>query len=274
MVGVELLRELVETVILTGKVSGSDPTSLLIIAEPESGKTSVVLERPCKAVEVFTDITGRGLHYVLLQNHDMSHIVINDMVAVLSHKQSVNKYTISQLNAVTEEGICKIASPGGIQEFKCGRKGIIASLTIDLVKDGRCWWNKVGFSSRMLPFCYSYPEALTIKIKAVIDDETAGLLPPTRQAKEFTVPAHSVNVTYEQKYIKEIRYIADIRSQLMNEQGFRRLKQYHALAQAHAILRNGFRKAIVGDQEVEFMRHVDLFVSYTTPRPLTKELLP
>jgi len=267
MIGTELVRELVETVILTGRVKDCDPCSLLLIAAPESGKTSIVLDRPCKAVEAFADLTGRGIHMVLAQRgKEITHLVINDLVAVLSHRQSVNRYTISQLNALTEEGIEKIATPGGVQEFKYGRKGVIASLTLEMAKDARMWWNKVGFATRMLPFCYSYPEELIIKIKASID-MNGGRTFSKKDNKEFKTPVLPFSVTYPEPVIKEVRYIADVRSSVMGEQGMRRLKQYHGLAQAHALWR-GRSKAIVGDEDVDFLKRIDLYVSYSKPRPL------
>src|SRR5437588_110827 len=67
------------------------------------------------------------------------------------------------------EGITRIATPGGIEKFEDGKRGIIASLTYSLVKDARHWWNKIGFTSRMLPFCYMYPADLIVQIKADID---------------------------------------------------------------------------------------------------------
>lgn len=264
MIGVELLRELIETVILTGRVQGCDPMSLLLIAAPESGKTSVVLERPCKMVEPFTDITGRGIHQVLAQNSNITHIVINDMVAVLSHRQSVNKYTISQLNAITEEGITKLALPSGVQSFNGTKKmGVIASLTLDLVKDSRNWWNKVGFASRMLPFCYYYPTDIIVKIKAAIDEKHLNKTKKIKP-KEFRVPEHPINVAYTARLLADVRWIADNRSNILCEQGMRRLNQYHCLVQSHAIWRQK-AKCVVTTDDVDFLKLIDRYVSYDKP---------
>jgi hypothetical protein len=286
MIGVELIRELVETVILTGRVKGVDPVSLLLVANPESGKTSVVLAKDCKSVEAFTDVTGRGIHMILAQKKDITHIVINDLVAVLSHKQSVNRYTISQLNALTEEGISKLATPAGIQEYEGGRKGIIASLTTDMASDARHWWNKVGFASRMLPFCYYYPDELIIQIKNEIDAQVTNLpaLEPGRWArkakdarfadafkKEFITPSAPVSIIYPKEISDTIRYIADVRSHILEEQGMRRLKQYHAIIQGHALLMHlQDKKNIlkVEEKDLDFIKRIDLFVSYTKAQPL------
>ena len=268
MIGTELLRELVECVILTGRIQEVDPVSLLLIAAPESGKTSIVLERPCSAIEAFADVTGRGLHQIIKEKgKEITHIVINDLVAVLSHRQSVNKYTISQLNAYTEEGINALATPMGVERYNGkARGGVIASLTLDLAKDARMWWNKVGFTSRMIPFCYSYPIELNIRIKDSIDD-ARGRKEKKSAVKPFTIPAKAKVISYPEKFAKDVRRCADSRSTVMKEDGKRRLKQYHALVQAHALWR-GAKRPTVGEQDIEFLYSIDRFVSYETPYPL------
>lgn len=265
MIGNELVRELVETVILTGKLKDNPPLSLILIATPESGKTSVVLERPCKSIKAFTDITGRGIQEVIQDKPELTHIVINDMVSVMSHRQSVNKYTIAVLNALTEEGVTAVASPDGIEEFKNGRKGVITSLTTDLTGDSRNWWNKVGFTTRMLPFCYSYPDELKIKIKDSIDKSEEVTFKKLPKPQEFTVPQNLRVVNYPTFLIEAVRRVASIRSQIMNEVGFRRLKQYHSLVKGHALLRNDNE---VKEQDLHFLYEVDEYVSYDNPLPL------
>lgn len=271
MIGVEFLREVIETTILTGKIASIEPVSLLLIAAPESGKTSVILSKNCKAVQAFTDVTGRGLHEICKNNPDLTHIVINDMVALLSHKESVNRYTLSQLNAITEEGITSIATPRGIETFPAGRRGVITSLTLDLTKDSRRWWNKVGFTSRMLPFCYVYSPDLIIRIKEDIDlhagKNGATPIPKNGIVKNFLVPVRKLTVEYPSEIKNRIRVIADVRSVHLKEQGMRRLKQYHAMALAHAVWRNK-RRSTVTDKEVDFMKKLDLYVSYDNPERL------
>lgn len=251
--------------IYTGKVKKIEPVSLLLIAAPESGKTSVVLEKKCKAIEAYTDITGRGLHEILQTNKQLTHIVINDMVASLSHKQSVNKYLISQLSAMTEEGISAIATPQGIETFDVGKRGIITSLTLDLVKDSRHWWTRIGFTSRMLPFCYSYRPKMIIEIKASIDSSQRN--GHISLKKNFPVPSKGLSVEYPELAIEKVRSMADIRSAILKEQGMRRLKQYHAMAQAHAALRTR-KNPTVNEKDIEFLNKMDAYVSYDCPEPL------
>ena len=41
LIGMETLREYVETILLTGRVDGCRPVSTFLIAAPEQGKTSL-----------------------------------------------------------------------------------------------------------------------------------------------------------------------------------------------------------------------------------------
>lgn len=267
MIGTELLRELIESVIMTGKIRGINPVSLLLIATPESGKTSVVIAKDCKNVKSFSDVTGNGIQKVIKQMPELTHIIINDMVAILSHRQSVNKHTLATLNAMTEEGVNCISTPGGIEEFPEGRRGVIASLTTDLVGDQRNWWNKIGFTSRMIPFCYKYSEDLILRIKDSIDANGGRNGKDQEVRGKFTTPEKKKYVAYSQPLIEQIRRLADYRSMVLGETGFRRLRQYHSLAQGHAMLRQ-ISKPEVSDADVDFMKQVDMFINYDMPRAL------
>jgi hypothetical protein len=266
LVGMELVEEFIESVILTGRLkSPHAPLSVLLISTPECGKTSVVSQRKVKSVIAVTDATGRGLLKICEQSPDVSHIVFNDLVAVMSHRQSVNKYTQAMINALTEEGLGTFATPDGVSTIANGRRGIIACLTSELSQDGRAWWNKIGLSSRLLPFFFSHPGTLTLKIKDVIDN---GEAKPAKKRGELKIPAHLVKVAIPDKYIKAIRKIADQKAtELGDPTGYRRLKQFRALACGHA-LRRSRNKPTVGDPEIVFLNKIFPYVSYKQPTPL------
>ena len=261
MIGTQLVRELVETTILTGHLTGHDPVSLLLLASPESGKTSIVLERDCKSVIDMTDVSGRSLQVLVQSNPEVSHFVINDMVAVLSHKQSVNQYTLSMLNAMTEEGIRTVAIGGNVMPAPVkGKRGIIASLTLDLARDQRRWWNATGFASRVLPFCYCYDEKLVIRIKDYIETRSAA---KSNEPKPFTVPA--IKPTINLETIKaSVRELSDRKAKELGEKGIRRLKQFRSLVAAHALWRSWKNKS-ANEQDVQFLMNIYHHISYTNP---------
>jgi hypothetical protein len=266
LVGMHFIREIVETVILTGRLKEHSPVSLLLIASPESGKTSVVLEKECSGVVAVTDVTGRGLQELCRMKPEITHIVINDLVAVAAHKASVSKYTMSMINAMTEEGIQATAFPGSFETYKSGRRGIIASIPTTMAKDGRAWWNKIGLSSRMLPLAFKHSENLNLRIKTMISNGYAPKL-PTKNTAIFFIPAADIAVKVPIERARQVQEIAELISEKFKEEGYRRLKQMRALACAHALLRT-WKNPVVTDKDVDFLKRIRPYVSYTQPKEI------
>ena len=263
LTGVELIQEFCETIITTGRLKPPHfPVSALLISHAEGGKTSIATDKKAKSIVVVTDITGRGIVEICKLNPEISHIIINDMVTVMAHRQTVNRYTQAMLNALTEEGLGAMAMPGGIEVVNNGKRGIIACLTMELAKDGRAWWNKTGFASRFLPFAYSHSKELNLLIKEVIDH---GTLKPKKKKEiqsELILPPIPVSVVYEKKFIEKIRKLADVKAkELQDPTGYRRLKQFHALVCAHA-LRRSRKKPTVREEEIDFILRIFPYVSY------------
>jgi hypothetical protein len=267
LIGVELVTEFVESAIYTGRLKPPHaPLSVLLIGAPEIGKTSIVSGKKSKAIAVFSDITGRGLIEACKLNPEISHFVLNDLVAIMSHRQTVNRYTQAMLNAITEEGIQGIGTPGGIENIQGGKRGVIACITLDLAQDGRNWWNKIGFASRLLPFAFSHSGSLTLRIKDQID-EGKNPKKPVKQ-EELRLPVKRIPVRFEEKFVRRVRKMADEKAkELGDPTGYRRLKQLRALACGHA-LRRSPRKPAVNEDDMEFLNKIFKFVSYSKLNPL------
>ncbi len=261
LIGMDFVREVIETVILTGRVKNHAPVSLLIIANPESGKTSVVLSKTCKSVIALTDVTSGGLRELCKNRPEVSHFILNDMVAISAHKSSVVGATISMLNAMTEEGIMATAYPGSVEVAVHGKRAIIASIPNGMVNDKRNWWNKTGFASRLLPFYFIHSRDLVFKIKAHIMATNAA--PHEKASAEFKVPELPVNVTIPETLKKDIRILSD-ESIGKGDIGYRRLKHFKALASAHAVWRGEpWKSAQVRKQDIEFLERLIPFISLT-----------
>lgn len=261
LIGVDLVLELVESVIMTGRLAEHSPTSLTLISDPEGGKTSIATAKDCKAIEVFTDVTGRGLIDVCRTNPDATHIVLNDLVAIMSHRASVNAYTQAVINAMTEEGLQAIAVPGQKFTIENGKRGIIACQTYDLCRDGRAWWNKIGLNTRLLPFCYAHSAQLTLRIKAAIDNGDFDKNKKKSKKPILRIPAKPVNVIIPSKYVELIRKLADAKSGELCETGYRRLHQFRSLACGHAVRRSK-KRPTVGNAEIEFLNRIFPYISY------------
>ena len=266
-----MLREFVASVILTGRIRGRHPVSCLLIASPESGKTSIIIERNVKNLWVLTDVTGRGLIDLCKHHPEISHFAILDMGTMMSHKQQVNSYTFGILLAMTEEGLRTIAIPGTVETFDSrGRRAIIGAITAEMSKDKRRWWSKQGFSSRMIPFNYKYSDPLILKIKGMIDGQVQsdvileGKTEKEAALENLRIPDFPVNVHVSAKMSQKIQTYTDQLASRLTELGIRRKIQFRTLACGHALIKKvDWKKGTsVGDQEIEFIENVMPFISY------------
>jgi hypothetical protein len=259
MIGMELIREYIHSVLLTGRIIDESPLSTFLIALPEHGKTSIVLERSITCAVDVTDTTGKGIQEILKYKADISHIILNDLTALAAHGKNVRAYTIAMINAMTEEGVRSIAFPGQVEVFKNGKRGIIGCVTPALIKDGRNWWNKIGLTSRIFPFGYTYSEDLILRIKGAIDHNA-----PQQDFGELSIPTIPLTVLVPKKETEEIRYLSDTKAkELGDDTGIRRLKQFRRLAKAHAILRT-WKTPVVNQDDIKFVRKIFPYISYET----------
>jgi len=261
MLGMETIQEIVETAVLTSRVKNARPVSLLLIAPPECGKTSIVTAKESELVKVLSDTTGKGLLLLCQFFPNVSHIVINDMIAVSGHRPSVSAYTVAMLSAIVEEGVAAIANPDGVQTFPQGtRKGVIACVPEGIATDRRAWWSRSGFASRLLPVQFRHSHALQIRINIAIQNG----LPAPEPAKEgkLVAPAVPVHVDIPEPAAVTIHHLAMKKAAELGEVGYRRHHQYRAMAAAHVLWRRKWKDAAVGDEDLAFIERMHPFVSY------------
>lgn len=260
MIGTSLVREFLSSILLTGRVREESPVSTFIIAKPEHGKTSICLETPFACAVDLTDTTGKGLQEILKHKEALTHIILNDLTAMAAHGKTVRAYLIAMINAMTEEGIRSIAFPGQVDVYKDGKRGIVGCVTPGLISDQRVWFNKIGLSSRILPFHYTYSEQLIIKIKISINNGTK-----TKEPADLSVPTEMLSVTVDEQMASEIFKISEEKyKELGDDTGIRRLKQFRRLAKAHAILRGGtpWKNVRVTMQDIDFLKRIYPYIDY------------
>lgn len=269
--GIESLSRLISAIILTGRVKGCEPLSAFLIAPPESGKTSIVAEKQCKSVVIFTDVTGGGLLNLCKYHPEVTHIVLNDLTVITGHSKRTGNYFFSILNAMTEEGLQATAFPGAVDVYQgsTGKRAIIGCCTIQLVSDGRHWWNKIGLSSRILPICYQQSSDLILRIQNGIKSESLdGVNPKTIQKNiSLQVPEAHVIVKASKTVLDRLHFLSRIKAAEFKEAGHRRLKQYIALAKGHALLRS-WKNAQVTEKDLQFIEEIQSFISYDTPKEI------
>lgn len=263
LMGVELASEYIHTIVLTGRVENAGPVSTLLIANPESGKTSIVLEKSSDYCLNLTDVSGKGLKFLCQIYPDASHFVISDMGTVMAHSQKTREYFFGMLLALTEEGIKTVAGPDGIEGIKSGRKAIIGCITSDQAKDNRMWWYRRGLARRMIPFHYAYSQALIIRIKDSIMGGSHKSFEEGVDAAKF--PKLKLNVAMRPEIATQIRAISDRRAEILGQLGISLLLRYQTLARAHAIYRGNWKRAEVTEEDVNFLLRIDPFIDWQNP---------
>jgi hypothetical protein len=284
LIGMDFAVEVVQTVLLTGYLEDEKPVSLLIIASPESGKTTATRNanisiRPDGHGEelavALTDTTGKGLLRIVREHPRATHVIFNDLAITTSHKNHVVKYLFGVISAMTEEGLSKIADPGGICSYGDeGVKGIIGSITPRLARDQRFVWNVTGLTTRMLPFFYEQGVKIQLKVRRF----HAGLLEVsdhTDETQPLVIPSQKMHVSMERHYKEEILEIADIVAKRLSKEGvtrkdpdykelgYRRIDQFRSLAKAHSLLTDpDDENPRVHRINVEFLRKLSRFVSF------------
>jgi hypothetical protein len=283
LIGMDFAVEVIQAVLLTGQLDDEKPVSLLIIASPESGKTtaarkanvSIESSGSCDELTVtLTDATGNGLLKVIREHPKATHITFNDLSIVTGHKSHVVNRLFNVISALTEEGVVKTADPEGIHLYgKEGLKGIIACITPELVRDRRFVWNKAGLTTRMLPFFYE--QGLDIRLKA--EKYHAGLKKYSARDDETTLklPKEKLHVTISTNRREQILELAkDLAKKLSREGrsknnphykelGYRRITQFISLAKAHSLLAHPDEdEPRVHKVNVEFLRKLSRFASY------------
>jgi hypothetical protein len=258
LIGTELISEFIDTVIFTGFLNDSAPQSAMIIAAPESGKTSIVTDKNARSVIVCSDMIGSGLVQELAQKPEIRHIVINDMVAIMAHKQVTNQRTWAVMMALMEEGLGKSMMPGDLSTNLGGKKaGFICCIPASMVQDQRRWWNQSGFTSRTIPFNYQYSDELELKIKK--DIIVTGVYQQKTKKVVLNVPIKNTSVEIPEKEARIVQRIANEIAEDNGEKGLRKGKQMRALVTAHALLND---RKIVDTSDLQFLRNIQPFINY------------
>ena len=173
-IGIQPIVDIVALTLQTGfvgdKADGLRPASLLLIAKPESGKTTTISKYGRHKFVYYADeITSTTIiHDVIPQaqgkNPTIRFVVIPDILNSIEKSTTTKMPLLNTLKSMTDEGITKIKTafkfhPELIKPVKCG---LISAITSKGFYDKGRYSVKhdlarIGFLSRMIPFSYRYP---------------------------------------------------------------------------------------------------------------------
>jgi hypothetical protein len=231
------------------------PNSLLIIARPESGKTEMMKKFTVnKNIAYLSDATAYGIEHDYLskiEEGQVRHIMIPDLLKPLSRKESTVKTFITFLNGLIEEGIASTStyasSRSTEKHVKCG---IVTAITTDDLNDQRHHWGRIGFLSRIVPFSYSY----SIESVKKVFDYILGLDYLEEYDIELKrIPRQDRNIRLPRKHAQAILPSTAVIAEAQQTYGFRLQKQFQALLQASALEKG---RHCVNSRDVERVLHL------------------
>lgn len=253
-----------QSVALSHSIKGQKRVSLLLMAAPESGKTTIATSATAKHICRVAVITGRSIIQQARENKHLEFFLFNDMSSVRAMSASAVGLLVVILNQITQDEPGIVAFAGKDIDFIDRPLGIIGCIPFNTFVDHRAKWKELGFISRMIPFAYSYPRTLVANIKDGIDlgnakkNSTAKTkLPKTgKRLYEIAMPPATT---------RKVRNLADARSIELKQLGIRLLQNYHCLIRAHALLH---KRRTVTQEDFEFLTAVDSHVSITECKEL------
>jgi hypothetical protein len=247
----DAIVDILKLVILSAYVrSVTKPVSLLIIAKPESGKTDVMKKFAVnKNIAYLSDVTAYGIqrdYLNAIENREVRHIMIPDLLKPLSRKESTVNTFITLMNSLIEEGIAAVstyATPRLVysEPVKCG---LITAIASDEFHDHRHKWKRLGFLSRTIPFSYSYGIPTVNKVFQYI----IGLDYLKEHDIHLEIPERDKDIKLPREYAQAILPSTASIAQAEEMYGFRLQKQFQALLQASALdhRRKSVNKSDVG----------------------------
>lgn len=158
---------MIECALISPYIKDEKPLSLLIVAKPESGKSSAMKQyRETQGVIYLTDCTAYGITRDVLPKivaGDVKTIMIPDLITPLSKQTKTRQSFVAFLNNLIEEGVAKITTYSTVWN-KDANANIISAVTDDALRDARHGWAKMGFLSRFIIFSYSYTLSAVMEI--------------------------------------------------------------------------------------------------------------
>lgn len=206
LIRLELLKKIIKATLVTPYIKGENPTSLMIVAKAESGKTSTIKSyRKNKGIIYVTDCTAYGIQRDILPkmvSGEVKTIIIADLITPLSKSTKTRQSFVAFLNNLIEEGVAKITTYAMVWD-KDVKANVITAITDQAIRDGRHDWAKMGFLSRFVMFSYSYNLSTVTEIMARYSEH--GL---KADHTKISLPEKEVSIELSQEIAEKLNPIA------------------------------------------------------------------
>jgi len=264
MVGVEPILKILRYAIASGKVQNEIPVSILLIARPEAGKTSMLQKfQNMPGIRYLTDVTAAGLYDIAreIEREEVHHLLVPDLLKLIHKKSSTVQNLITALNCLLVDGRLEIHTYERRSSYNNLRCGLLTAITPEEVNDRRHKWNRIGFLSRLLPVSYSYSKILVAKIFKFISEGRHLQC----EMEVLNLPQAPVDVKLNPSLAKQLILDAAVLAKAWKLYGFRLQTQLQALAKGKALLEG--RNEVV-EEDIDEIKKLLIYANFDQ-RPVT-----
>jgi hypothetical protein len=213
------------------------PLSVVLIASQESAKTQCLMRfKGTNTLHYLSDVTSKGVDMLkpAIENGDIRHIVILDLVKVLSHGRNVSERTLQTFAGLMEEGQADTADAGGYTKWaKQPNCGLLMAITPEFYTSRRGKWRATGFLTRFLPIHFAYTDDTIMDIHNGI----ASLKLTEQLPAPLIIPKIPRPVYIKQAYANQVSRWSQQWAKEAATNGFRHHKQLQALVLGSAAAR-------------------------------------
>lgn len=225
--------EIIRAALWTGRLADERPVSVLLIAEQESAKTEAMkFFQGTRTIHFLSDLTSRGItpHKPAIERGEIRHLILLDLVRILSHGRGVTERCLQTCAALMEEGESETSDGGGQSQWVPGtRCGFIMGVTPKFFSSKRGRWRETGFLTRFIPVSFEYSKATVKEIHKAI---ASGL--PMPQPHPENIPAPHFQIELPPQHALTIARRAAELGEQMKTYGFRYHRRMRSLAKAQA----------------------------------------
>ncbi|UCE16682.1 MAG: hypothetical protein JSV12_03500 [Candidatus Bathyarchaeota archaeon] len=259
---VEPITDIVKLVLQSAYIKHTEaPVNLLLIAKPESAKTSAMSVFKIKGTYTTNNITQAVIVSEILpkiEREGLKHLIIPDLLNAIKKDYRTKEGFLQLMKTLIEEGITsldtfhmrthKVYDP----PIKCGfitaitSESYLGSYNQDKQRlEGglRRYWKNIGLLSRFIPFSYEYELSKIQRIFQFIQNEEH-LKPTSKQ----TVKRKMVDVKGNPQLFQRLEILSVRVSQEVGGYGFRIQRSLQTLAKANAILND---RTEVAQQDID-----------------------
>jgi len=265
---VDIVALALQTAFVTDNVDGYRPASLLLIAKPESGKTTTMKEFDSLSFVYYSDeISVKPLIdkvFPKIQTKEYRFIMTSDILNSIKKQTTTREPLLQTLKSLVDEGVTKIDTYHKYYTFKTPIKaGLITGITRSelYAKQERYSFysdfKRYGFLSRLIPFSYEYPIDRLDKIfHYVMSGNAEGSNVVVPKIRQFKKEKH-----YElnEQLFSRLQRISVELAQYSDSYGIRVQKNLQKLCYANALLNN---RGYVASEDVDKILYLSRWMNF------------